>query len=553
MASKDQQKQPPTGIAPAEEHEEEEQTDSEDEPHDPDQAVGSSTTALASDSKKKKKKKSKVSRALSALKGKSKIPDELVNSVLDRAKAEESIPEGELTPDNIRDALEQLKIMDVVQGKVGLGGLNKKDMGAHKFWGTQPVPQPGEGPPIDDGYIEPTKPREEVRQEPYPLHKDFEWSFLDISDPKQCKEVYDLLSANYVEDDQASFRFQYSAEFLQWALMPPGYHKEWHIGVRVTTTKKLVAFISGVPMTLRVRKNVINVTEINYLCVHKRLRSKRLAPVLIKEVTRQTHLKGIFQAIYTAGVIVPTPISTCRYFHRSLNVPKLVDIGFCYVPRNMTLARMTRLNAAPGATVLPGLREMEEKDILQVASLFTRFMQRFSLAPIYDIGEIQHQFLSGRGEGSIGDGGQGRRERQVTWSYVVEDPGTQQITDFFSFYSLPSTVIGNQKHPVLEAAYLYYYATTVAFEPGAEGEEGHLKRRLETLITDALVVANDAKFDVFNALTLMDNVSLLQDLKFGPGDGYLNFYLYNWRTAPLSGMNAEADVPAGKGIGVVML
>lgn len=32
----------------------------------------------------------------------------------------------------------------------------------------------------------------------------------------QCKEVYDLLSANYVEDEGASFRFQYSAEFLQW-------------------------------------------------------------------------------------------------------------------------------------------------------------------------------------------------------------------------------------------------------------------------------------------------------------------------------------------------
>jgi glycylpeptide N-tetradecanoyltransferase len=37
------------------------------------------------------------------------------------------------------------------------------------------------------------------------------------------------------------------------ALKPPGYHKEWHIGVRVSSNKKLVAFISGVPVTLRVR------------------------------------------------------------------------------------------------------------------------------------------------------------------------------------------------------------------------------------------------------------------------------------------------------------
>ncbi len=42
-------------------------------------------------------------------------------------------------------------------------------------------------------------------------------------------------------------------------------------------------------------------------------------------------------------------------------------------------------------------------------------------------------------------------------------------------------------------------------------------------------------------------------MKFGPGDGFLNFYLYNWRTAPLSGMSTEGDVPACKGVGVVML
>jgi len=43
----------------------------------------------------------------------------------------------------------------------------------------------GEGPPIDDGYIEPSKPMEEIRSEPYSLLKDFEWTILDISDSKQ--------------------------------------------------------------------------------------------------------------------------------------------------------------------------------------------------------------------------------------------------------------------------------------------------------------------------------------------------------------------------------
>ena len=52
--------------------------------------------------------------------------------------------------------------------------------------------------------------------------------------------------------------------------------------------------------------------EVNFLCVHKKLRSKRLAPVLIKEVTRRINLSNVWQAIYTGGVVLPTPIGTCR-------------------------------------------------------------------------------------------------------------------------------------------------------------------------------------------------------------------------------------------------
>jgi glycylpeptide N-tetradecanoyltransferase len=181
------------------------------------------------------------------------------------------------------------------------------------------------------------------------------------------------------------------------------------------------------------------VSEINYLCVHKKLRSKRLAPVLIKEVTRQVHLKGVFQAIYTAGVVIPTPVSVCRYvvqtaitlvvkpavplhryYHRLMNIPKLVDIRFCVVPRSMTLARMIRVNKVPSNYSSAGLREMEERDVSQIANLFTRFMKRFEMSPIFNLDEVKHQFLSGIGKGSIGDGGSGRRDGQVTWTYVVE-------------------------------------------------------------------------------------------------------------------------------------
>lgn len=117
---------------------------------------------------------------------------------------------------------------------------------------------------------------------------------------------------------------------------------------------------------------------------------------------------------------------------------------------------------------------------------------------------------------------------------------------------------------------MFYYATDVGLDPPAD-RDGRLRKRLQELANDALSIAEQAGFDVFNALTLMDNVQFLEDLKvsisttlrftpaehgveqFGAGDGLLNYYLYNWRTAPLSGLHPQGGLTAGRGVGVVML
>jgi len=85
----------------------------------------------ASTSKKRKKKVPKTPHALS---GKSEIPEELVNELLDKVAADGSVPEEKLTIENITEALVRLKTMNIsfVQGKVVHGEPNKKDMGGHK-------------------------------------------------------------------------------------------------------------------------------------------------------------------------------------------------------------------------------------------------------------------------------------------------------------------------------------------------------------------------------------------------------------------------------------
>ena len=43
-----------------------------------------------------------------------------------------------------------------------------------------------------------------------------------------------------------------------------------------------MGFITAVPATVRAGSHAVPMVEINFLCVHKKLRAKRLAPVLIK-------------------------------------------------------------------------------------------------------------------------------------------------------------------------------------------------------------------------------------------------------------------------------
>lgn len=134
---------------------------------------------------------------------------------------------------------------------------------------------------------------------------------------------------------------------------------------------------------------------------------------------------------------------------------------------------------------------MEEHDLDAVESLLSRYLQRFNMTTQYSKEEVRHDLLSGRGEGEIGaDGIPGRRSKQVVWAYIVENSDTRQITGFFSFYSLPSTIIKSLKPSLLEAAYLFYYATDVAFQNEAEVETS-IKRRLTELIGDAVVLANN--------------------------------------------------------------
>ena len=110
-------------------------------------------------------------------------------------------------------------------------------------------------------------------------------------------------------------------------------------------------------------------------------------------------------------------------------------------------------------------------------------------------------------------------------SFVVETNG--KVTDLVSFYHLASTILN--QNDTLYAAYSYYnIANSVS---------------LEQLMKDALILAKSKGADVFNALDLMENHDIFEPLKFGPGDGQLQYYIFNWNCPEME----------SKRVGIVLL
>lgn len=107
--------------------------------------------------------------------------------------------------------------------------LQQRDSGSnsnrHAFWDTQPMPHERtvkNDKLTESGPIRPNQKAADLRQEPYNMPKGFEWCDVDVTLQKERDEVYKLLTENYVEDNDCMFRFDYSMEFLLWALTPPG-------------------------------------------------------------------------------------------------------------------------------------------------------------------------------------------------------------------------------------------------------------------------------------------------------------------------------------------
>jgi len=311
-----------------------------------------------------------------------------------------------------------------------------------------------------------TKRMKNVEQQKLP--DDFEWSSHSL------ETIYDFLKENYVSDED--FKLRYTMETLKWAIDVPGHQ---NICINEKHTQKIIGLISLTPFTMKLNNKEVKSVQVNFLCVHKDYRNRKLVGYLVTEAKRISESKNRNQSIATIHNSIPGSILKASYWHRLIDVEKLVKVGFYQTDRLKEKYFEVRGNSQ--------FRKMTPKDVPKVTQILKDYFKKFKIVPVVNETWVKHWLLPRDG---------------VMYSYLNDE-----TSDFLSFYSIPYDKVGSTD--TVNQAYLFYMT----------GDN----------FNDAFLIAQNAGFDVFNTLDVVHSEDLLKKHRFSKGTGYVNYHLFDWK------------------------
>jgi hypothetical protein len=312
------------------------------------------------------------------------------------------------------------------------------------------------------------------------LPVDFTWKKYDETNLEDCKEIYEFLKYNYIENASNKYRLTYSLEFIHWYL---NCLKSFSIGI--VHKNEVVGIITSRYITMHTNKNVEdeNFVEIDFLCVKKEFRQNKLALFLIKEITRISNTNNVFYAIFTGQEKYYNVLSDVKYFNRPINIKHLYDIK--NINTNNTLQELESYYCLPkirGTKELIKLTSLNSHlYIKQCFDLYNTYIIKFSVYEVFTEENFIKSFINNHIN-----------------MYVLVD--NNKVLDFISYYTIKTTLI-EQPGEYINDAYLYYYS--------------NISNNLYKMYQLLLYKLKEANVDSLLALTIMDSdETLLEDLNF---------------------------------------
>ena len=319
---------------------------------------------------------------------------------------------------------------------------------------------------------------------------DLKWKDIDTSCTKFIHRLYSLLNNNYVEDFYSFLRFNYVHEFLKFAISSPNWASFLNLGLKFNRTEKINGFITSNFRKIIIRNQLIFCSEINFLCLQKKLRKKLFVQVLIKEITRRINCFGKTKAVYTTGLPFLRPFLKTNYFYFSLKTQKqgIFNGGKftnCSYKNQEMLLDWKKFN--PKKKKIPNYRA--HLKIMKKNFQKKKIYKHFELIDFF----YWIRFVKG-----------------FKYAFINRNGVLNNKKSIISFYALACKTMKSKRPCYFYDAYFYY--GTQMIERGL-------------FITNTLVICKSIGFDLFYILDGHYNENFLLNSKFKNGYNRVSLYM----------------------------
>ena len=325
---------------------------------------------------------------------------------------------------------------------------------------------------------------------------DLRWNDIDGHCLSLIHELYILLDNNYIEDNYSFLRFNYIHEFIKLAICSPKWELGLNLGLKFNRSRKINGFISSNFRKIIVENTFLLCSEINLLCLHKKLRKKIFVQELIKEITRRLNCFGIINAIYTTGLTFLKSFLTTSYFYLPLNS---MDLCHLYqTPVEKYSPEKKKLSIKKEAETLKFLKNMK------------KFFKKKKVYKHFNLEDFIHwiRFIGG-----------------FKFTFSTKSSLLDKKISVMSFYCLPCKTIRSRKPCYFYDAYFYY---------------GIQLKKNEIFIREIINICKQMGFDMLYILEGSYSNEILLNLKFKQSSSQINFYMV--------GNKSEQIVPLENGL-----
>jgi glycylpeptide N-tetradecanoyltransferase len=316
--------------------------------------------------------------------------------------------------------------------------------------------------------------------------------------------IYRFLNENYSNDGDA-YPYKFTKEYLKKML-----NGAICLGISLSDSGGLIGFISAHPITLGFRTDRYNLDgissesiskfmNVSFLCVAKQSRGSNLSKQLIDELKKLC--SDYSGCVYNSNGKHSNgkPVSLSRWYHRPINVKKLIDVGFLsplqkYEKHQDPIGSTTlwyRIPADPQLSFIRLTNELSSDTILSGCNLLNTQLRKYPVHQVFTNEEFERLFVPN-----------GSNDPLIT--YVLLNDGI--VTDLLSFRMVKSEVnIKKKKAPKdYMGAFSYYNVSTTI--------------SLTDLLFNAIILAKKHGADVYNTLDRADTRSTLEPLRFHDGN-----------------------------------